>query len=274
MIRTATIADLDSIRALLMRANDAPYDLARVAEEKCFGAGSAGQPVVRVWGDCEGVAVTCGRSLRLLAVDRARRRRGIGNALVADAESRGATIAAAEPGNYFTPGIVETDFASIALLRKRNWHEVSRTQNLVTSLRSADVSSAGGDVRRATHGERERVIAFIAREFGRLWAFEAKHAFDRDKPTLFFGETAGAIAGFAAHDCNNRGLGFFGPTGVARPARGRGLGHRLLRASLADLRRLGFDRAIIAWTDAVEYYRKGCNATIQARFVTFARQAR
>ncbi len=268
MISTATTADLDRLRALLAKANDAPYDLARVAEEKCFGSGSAGEPVVRVWGDFDGMSVTCGRSLRILAVDRAMRRRGIGSALLADAESRGARIAAAEPGNYFTPGIVDTDAASIALLQKRGWSEVSRTQNLVTT-ELPDSVPAG--VHRATHAGRERILEFIQSEFGRLWAFEAANAFHRDEPALFISESGGTIEGFSAHDCNNRGLGFFGPTGVAHPARGRGVGHRLLRASLADLRRLGCERAIIAWTDAVDYYRKGCHAAIESRFVMLAR---
>jgi GNAT superfamily N-acetyltransferase len=259
VIHTATIADLDRLRALLASANDAPYDLARVAEEKCFGAGSAGAPVVRVWGDFEGVAVTCGRSLRILAVDRARRRRGIGSALFADADSLGARIAAAEPGNYFIPGVLDPSF-----LQHRGWNEVSRTQNLVTDELPDAIPSG---VQRATHDDRERVLDFIHREFGRLWAFEAAKAFDIATPTLFFSESNGVIEGFSAHECNNRGLGFFGPTGVAHAARGRGVGHRLLRASLADLRRLGYNRAIIAWTDALEYYRKGCNARVESRFV-------
>jgi len=259
-------AYLDRLRALLANANDAPYDLARVAEEKCFERGSAGEPVVRVWGDFEGVSVTCGRSLRILAVDRAKRRRGIGSALLADAESRGARIAAAEPGNYFTPGVA--DEASISFLQNRGWTAVSRTQNLVTTELPDEIPSG---VQRATHADRERILDFIRREFGRLWAFEAAKAFDVEQPTLFISESEGTIEGFSAHDCNNRGLGFFGPTGVAHFARGQGIGHRLLRASLADLRRLGHERAIIAWTDAVDYYRKGCNAKVESRFVTFAR---
>src|SRR5438132_2979575 len=102
MIRPATRADLPRLSALVAAANDAPYDVARVAEEKCFGAGVAGQPAVRVWGDFAGASVTCGQWLRIVAVDRAQRRRGIGTALLHDAESRGVVGIAAEAGNYFT----------------------------------------------------------------------------------------------------------------------------------------------------------------------------
>ena len=48
MIRPASSADLPRLRELFARANDAPYDLVRVAEEKCFGAGVSGSPDVRV----------------------------------------------------------------------------------------------------------------------------------------------------------------------------------------------------------------------------------
>jgi len=119
---------------------------------------------------------------------------------------------------------------------------------------------------RVTPQTRNRVLSFIEKEFGRIWRFEASNAGDN----LFYVEVDGRIAGFAAHDANNRGLGFFGPTGVARQHRGRGLGAALLRASLADLRHLGYERAIIPWTDALEFYRKACGATVAAQFVTLA----
>src|SRR3954453_12454745 len=108
MIRAATRADLSRIAELFATANDAPYDLVRVAGEKCFGPGMSGDPEVRVFGDFAGVSVTCGKSLRILAVDRSQRRRGIGSALLVDAESRGARTVAVEAGNFFTPGIVAT----------------------------------------------------------------------------------------------------------------------------------------------------------------------
>jgi GNAT superfamily N-acetyltransferase len=266
VIREATRADLPRIAELFARANDAPYDLVRAAEEKCFGAGVNGDPEVRVFGDFAGVSVTCGKSLRILAVDRDQRRRGIGSALLADAESCGARIVAAEAGNYFTPGIVTTDKTAIDFFTHRGYREIAKTQNLV-----ADVGSGEWGAVRATQATRERVLNFIESEFGRIWRFEAGRAFENNPPTMFYAEVDGEIAGFAAHEANNRGLGFFGPTGVARTQRGRGLGARLLHTSLIDLHRLGYERAIIPWTDAIGFYRKACGATVADRFVTLAR---
>ena len=266
MIRNATRDDLPRIVKLLARANDGPYDLARVAEEKCFGAGVAGEPEVRVAGDFAGISVTCGTSLRILAVDRARRGRGVGSALLREARERGrAQIVAAEAGNYFTPGVSKSDEPTIEFLVKRKYREIASTQNLVTNQLPSDIADG---VLRVTRATSEGVLAFIEKEFGRIWRFEAGRALENDPVTLFYVEVDNAIAGFAAHDANNRGLGFFGPTGVARAHRGRGLGARLLHASLADLRRLGHEQVVIPWTDALEFYRKACGATVAEQFVT------
>jgi GNAT superfamily N-acetyltransferase len=290
VIRIATRADLPRIIELFGKSNDAPYDLGVVAEEKCFGAGVSGETNVSVFGDFAGVAVTCGKSLRILAVDRNQRWRGVGSALLRDAVSRGARIVAAEAGNYFTPGVVTTDTPSIDFFTKRGFRETASTYNLVVELgvggREWGVGDESppvvNDVRsllpptphsplptRVSSASRDRVLAFIEKEFGRIWRFEASNAGDN----LFYVDVDGEIAGFAAHDANNRGLGFFGPTGVAREHRGRGRGTALLRASLADLRRLGYERAIIPWTDALDFYRKACGATVAAQFVTLTREA-
>jgi len=241
--------------------------LVRVTEEKCFGAGVSGDAEVRVYGDFAGVSVTCGKSLRILAVDREQRHRGIGGALLGDAEARGARIVEAEAGNYFTPGVVASDTATIGFFKHRGYKEIARTQNLVAGANG----EWGAGVVRATDATRDSVLSFIEKEFGRIWRFEASRAFENDPATLVYVEADGEIAGFAAHDANNRGLGFFGPTGVARAHRGRGLGAKLLHASLADLHRLGYERVIIPWTDAIDFYRKACGATVSDRFVTLAR---
>ncbi len=263
MIHSVTRPALPRLRELFAHANDMPYDLAAVAEEKCFGRGIEGEPEVRVNGDFDGVAVICGNYLRILAVARAKRRHGIGSELLADAVARGAQVAFAEPGNYFTPGVLDPSFFA-----KHGWRETASAQNLETASLPGAIPFG---VTRATHDRREEILAFIEREFGRIWRFEVTPAFERPSPPLFLTEEGETTTGFAAHDVNNRGLGFFGPTGVAKAMRGRGLGRRLLLASLADLRTLGFSRVVIPWTDAVEFYAKSCGAVVRGRFVTMKR---
>ena len=265
MIRTASPHDLPALRALFTRANDAPYDLAAVAEEKCFGRGVAGETTVRVWGDVEGAVVTCGRYVRVLIVDRNARGRGIGTALLRDAEERGTSVLGAEAGNYFTPGVPE----SLApFFIARGYVATAETHNLDVAL----ANIVAGDVPRVTHDDRERALAFVEKHFGRIWRFEAEKAFETEVPQMFVTEENGELTGFAVHDVNNRGLGFFGPTGVSKEMRGRGLGCKLLLASLADLRRLGYARAVIPWTDALDFYRKCCGAKPAHRFIGLTRR--
>ncbi|HEX7154188.1 MAG TPA: GNAT family N-acetyltransferase [Thermoanaerobaculia bacterium] len=258
MIRTATRDDLPGLTDLLRDANDAPYDVVRVAEEKCFEDGFAGPAVARIHGDFDGVAVSCGKTLRLLAVRRGQRRQGIGSALLADAAQ--VSVIAAEGGNYFTPGIVETDAGSLAFFRRHGFTRERWTWNLEVELADYDEQP----VRRAGDA---RVLDFIEREFGRIWRFEAA----KNAGNLFVTETGGAITGFAGYELNNRGLAWFGPTGVAKSERGRGLGRQLLLASLRELRNAGHRKAIIPWTDALDFYRRSCGAEPAHRFVTLSR---
>lgn len=268
-VRAASADDLPALRELFARANDAPYDLAAVAEEKGFGAGIGGAPVTRVYeenGRILGAAVHCGKWLRVLIVDREARRRGIGTALLGDPE-----IIAAEPGNYYTPGVVMTDLGSRAFFRAHGFIETRYTWNLLSPLPAVRGERQGEGLSRPSHADAPRVLDFIEAEFGRIWRFEAAKAFERDVPPAFITEDDGVITGFAVHDVNNRGLGFFGPTGVASSQRGRGLGCKLLLASLADLRRLGYAQAVIPWTDALDFYRKCSGAEPAHRFVALAK---
>lgn len=252
MIRDVFPAELDAVRDLLSRANDTPYELARVAEEKCFGRGIGGEPRVRMYDD-DGIAVTCGRYLRLIAVDRNRRGRGIGSALLRDANAH---FIGAEAGNYFVPGVPESLIGFF-----RGYRETARTYNLTAST-SFDPPP---NVRLARADENDRVLDFVERHFGRIWRFEAARA-----AGIVISEHDGELAGFAAYEANNRGLGTFGPTGVATNFRRRGIGRALLLAALAELRALGYANAIIPWTDALDFYARSCGATVSGTFVTLA----
>ncbi|MBK5260118.1 MAG: GNAT family N-acetyltransferase [Thermoanaerobaculia bacterium] len=261
-IHVAT-TQLPRLRDLALRASDSPYDLACVLEEKCFGRGFSGEPVARVVeeeGAIRGLSVTCGKYLRLILVDRGYRRRGIGSALLGNV-----SLIGAEPGNYFTPGVVESDDATIAFLRARGFNETASTWNLGVTPHAA-LHGAEGVVAPA-QGDRERFLSFVEREFGAIWRFEAARALDVPAPrALWIEET-----GFVVWEANNRGLGTFGPTGVAKAHREKGHGRRLLLAALSELRALGHERVTIPWTDAIDFYRRSCGAEPAHRFITFAK---
>lgn len=271
-LRPADAADLPGIVGLLRNANDVPYDLPAVAEEKCFGAGVAGSPrtlLATFDRTLAGVAVTCGRSVRLLAVHSDLRRQGIGSILLREAEKQvlaaGETVAnlGAEAGNYFIPGI-RADDEGVRRFFHLNGYERMAEEPVDLRVRLMDnpliETGTGHAVRRARTDEQDRVLSFVEARFGAAWRLEASRAFEHEKPTLFIAERDGEIVGFSAHDANNRGLGFFGPAGVAEGMRGHGLGRHLLLASLGDLRRMGFSETIIPWAAAPEFYGRICGA--------------
>lgn len=277
MIRDAVKDDMEAIRDLLRESNSTPYDIARVVEEKCFAPGYWGESFAEVdeeEDELRGICVTSGRFIRLLAVHPRWRRRGIGTGLLHHTEkNHKARTAIAEPGNYFTPGVISTDTASVAFFRARGYIETRWTYNLDVELAVLPELPPGATVRRATLADRGRLLRFTAWNFGRVWRYECEHAFEGTEPKAFLVEADGQIAGFSVHDVNNRGLGFFGPTGVREDLRGHGFGRQLLLASLADLRRLGYTRAVIPWTEAIDFYRKSCGAQLAGRFIAFAKES-
>lgn len=272
----------DALVALMAGANDAPYPLGPVAREKCFGEGLGGSPqLVLSEEDDEltGAAVLCGPFLRLLGVDRRRRRRGVGADLLRRAEEaarlggeRTLTVGA-EPGNYFVPGLLEDDEPIRRLLERRGYVVTGAALNLTADLRERHwegrPAPAGVVIDRATTAARAEVEAFVAATFSHAWRFEVSHAFADPSPPLFVARRGGVVVGFSAHEVNNRGLGCYGPAGVHPDERGAGLGAALLRASLTDLADRGHAQAIIPWVSSVDFYRKVARARPAHRFVTY-----
>jgi ribosomal protein S18 acetylase RimI-like enzyme len=108
-------------------------------------------------------------------------------------------------------------------------------------------------VRRAFAAEKHLVINFVAGEFSRGWASECEIAFARRPPACFVAISADNICGFACYDATARG--FFGPIGVKKEQRQRGVGSALLLAALHDMRAKGYGYAIIGATNDIEFYR-------------------
>ena len=113
-------------------------------------------------------------------------------------------------------------------------------------------------VRRAFAAEKQRVAAWVAEEFSPGWASETEAAFARLPVSCFLAVEEEQLLGFACYDATARG--FFGPFGVAPPARGRGLGRALLHATLADMQANGYAYAIIGCAAEIEFYRKEAGA--------------
>ena len=121
------------------------------------------------------------------------------------------------------------------------------------------VAKAGVTIRRALAPEYELVTDWVRRKFSAGWAGETAVSMMRQPPTCFLATREQKLVGFACHESIARG--FFGPTGVDEAARGQGIGHALLLASLLDLKTMGYAYAIIGDVGPSEFYERTVGAT-------------
>ena len=265
------------LAAQILRDACAHDRAADVADEKLFAAGpQGGVTAVGAW-DGErlvGVAAVSARWLRVLAVAPDARGRGAGTALLGACESVARTAgepklrALDQPGNYLAPGIDERNRDAIAWLERRGWRRDGeqrcnvlidvRDNPRVSPSRADELAAAarakGYEVRRARPDE-DALVDAIATGFGGAWPFEVARALGGEPAGVHVATRNGAYCAFAAHDGNNRGLGWFGPTGTWPEHRGHGLGEALLVACLVDVAR-DHAQCEVAWIGPRPFYEK------------------
>jgi GNAT superfamily N-acetyltransferase len=296
-VRVVRIAPLERVwlpAATAVLAAACPYDrAAEVADEKLFGPGpGAGAQPFGAWdGDAlVGVAALAGNRIRLLAVAPAARRRGAGAALL-DAcatAARAAGITAVrtldQPGNYLAPGVDDRNTETLGWLERRGFRRLGEPRvNVLIDVRDnprvseararalTDAAAARGyDIRRA-HPDERALIDAIAAHSGGAWPFEVARALGGPRPGVHVAIKDGAYAAFAAHDGNNRGLGWFGPTETWPAHRGQGLGAALLLACLVDVA-ADHARCEIAWIGPRAFYDKIAGIVDERRFIVMARE--
>jgi GNAT superfamily N-acetyltransferase len=118
----------------------------------------------------------------------------------------------------------------------------------------------GFNIRRAQPFELTPVRRFVTENFSGSWADEISVGFARQPISVFVATIDRQLAGFAAYECTRRG--FFGPSGVAQTAQGKGIGKALLLASLEAMREMGYVYAIIGAAGPVRFYQKTVGAII------------
>jgi mycothiol synthase len=274
--------------ATVLLAGACTFDRAAVvADEKLFGAGPNG--TVQAFGawdgeELAGVAAIAANRIRVLAVMPSRRGRGVGSALLAACEAAvkatGQTVLRTldQPGNYLAPGIDERNTETIAWLEKRGFAKSGEPRsNVLIDVRgnpkvsarrvealTAAVAERGYEARRARPDETE-LLAAVTTEFGGAWPFELARALEHSPVGVHVALKDGAYCGFAAHDGNNRGLGWFGPTGTWPAHRGQGLGEVLLVACLVDVAE-AHAQCEVAWIGPRPFYDKVAGVAADRRF--------
>ena len=286
-------SDLELAERVL--ADACAFDRAsEVADEKLFGPGPEGTTrAFGAWSDSTlvGVAAVCGRWLRVLAVVPALRGRGVGSKLLEHCESAARADGQPrlrvldQPGNYLAPGVDERNTHAIGWLERRGYARAGeprcnvliavRGNPRVTSERAAELAAAaaakGYEIRRA-HADERALLDAVRTEFGGAWPFELERALGFDPPGVHVALARGdaAYCAFAAHDGNNRGLGWFGPTGTWPAHRGKGLGEALLLACLVDVA-AAHARCEVAWIGPRPFYEKAAGIVDERRFIALAK---
>jgi predicted N-acetyltransferase YhbS len=126
-----------------------------------------------------------------------------------------------------------------------------------------DASRADGVViRRAQPWDSTPVREFVCAHFNRGWADEIMSGFYRQPVSVYIALREGRVIGFAAYECTRRD--FFGPTGVSKDERGKGIGKALLYAALHGLKEMGYAYGIIGGAGPTEFYTRHCGATVIA----------
>jgi predicted N-acetyltransferase YhbS len=215
--------------------------------------------------------------LKLLAVEPARQRRGIGSALLEAVEARLATRSAPtvrlleSAPNYLSPGIDTRDEAALAFAAASGYRQVGEARNLSVDLArrpAPRVVPDGVEVRRAVPGDGAALNAFLDAHWP-SWKAESGVALRNAPSTLHLALRGDRVVGFAAWDANHRGTGWFGPMGVAPDEQGAGLGCVLLQRCLDDIQRAGHDAAVIAWVDNAPFYARCAGAVPARTFIRF-----
>jgi GNAT superfamily N-acetyltransferase len=282
-------------RAQALLAASCEYDhAAEVAEEKLLGPApddGTPAPIGAFHGsDLVGLTATSQRWIRLLAVHPVARGRGVGGALLTAAErriSRAAGLARTldQPGNYLAPGIDARNRTAVEWLERRGYRRLAENTSLLIDVTSnprvsraraeelaAQSASAGYTVRRASPADRAALSAPIALAFSRAWAFEIERALEHQPSAVHVAlAQGGELAAFAAHDGNNRGLGWFGPAGTFKPHRQRGLGEALLLACLVDVAEAGLPRCTVAWIGPRGFYERAAGVADERQFVVLGK---
>ena len=113
-------------------------------------------------------------------------------------------------------------------------------------------------IRPAFPPEMHLVVEWVREHFSDNWASEVSVAFSRKPIACLIAVENGKLLGFACYDTTARG--FFGPTGVAQEARGRGIGIALFSDCLQTMKTLGHAYAFIGDAGPVDFYKSAVGA--------------
>jgi GNAT superfamily N-acetyltransferase len=179
---------------------------------------------------------------------------------------------------YWHPGVDLRHTSLYFFLKKHGFSSGSLRQNLTYDLEKLNREPAteknGYKFERVRPQDFENLIEFVKKQFPiGVWSLEAKMSLEIELPTSFIAkEPTGAIVGWATHSAHYPGS--FGPTGVLKSIRGKGVGGELLKWCMWDMKQNGSTECTIMWVvgETVKFYSKSIGAYISQNFKTMTKR--
>ncbi|MGQ0419402.1 GNAT family N-acetyltransferase, partial [Bacillus sp. HC-Mk] len=110
----------------------------------------------------------------------------------------------------------------------------------------------------------DKLSRFVVDEFGERWLQSVDYGFRtyNEKLPIYIAQQEEVIVGFACYDVVRGKKGLFGPMGIAKQNRVKGVGKELLHHCLYNMKQDGYEYAIIGQAGPIEFYERNCNARL------------
>lgn len=289
---TAALPDealsLDDLEGVLFTTAGASGDAASVAplvacrDVATFGVRDEGALVGAVGVSLQEVLGVGSTHVQLLVVHPARRRRGIGRALLAGAEAWSlghgvptVTIGAGAPFYLFT-GVDSRWTDALCCFEALGYERTAVELDLMCPTvpsRRAHRPVEPGDRVDVAHvqdaHDAGRLGEWVAAHYPH-WSAEFARAAEAGTVVVARQADGGQLVGAAAHSVSR--FGVVGPVAVAPGRQRSGVGAQLMAAVLADLSTAGLRSAEIAWTSTVRFYASVAEARVGRASVVLRRE--
>jgi len=224
--------------------------------------------------------------IKLMAVDKQWRRKGIASELYSSLEKKFKRRKVQKvriydvPFNYFMPGIDPRYTAAISFAERHGFRRFADTSNMAVDLTDREFRTGQEEkklakeniiIRRAGYEDHDNIMKFIDKHFP-LWRAEVENTFLSLPISLHIALLNGDIKAFSAHNGNNFGTGWFGPMGTHPDLRGKGIGGILLKRCLQDIKTWGLSKSIIPWVGPVSFYARTVGAVVERVFWRYEKE--
>ncbi|TCJ01702.1 GNAT family N-acetyltransferase [Cytobacillus praedii] len=137
------------------------------------------------------------------------------------------------------------------------------SRDMVAHLGEFNFPLAGANiVRRVNNNDYSSLLQFVEANFSSEWSQTLKDGFLADAPSIYIAVADEEIIGFAAFDVYKGRKCYFGPMGVSKSNRIKGVGTLLLHQCLREMKEIGYEYAIIGGAGPIEFYEKACHAVV------------